>query len=119
MITDVQLIDPIARGFHYAFQVRVTDVEPAFPLGCELKAEVRTHLKAATVAGTLTTAAGTLIRLDDDTVELRMTGSITARLDNSSAVLDLVRTDLTPDAWLGVQVVLPVVQPVTAPDAGA
>ncbi len=62
----------------------------------------------------LSTEDGTIVRIDDDTIEVKIPGSATALLTNTSAQLDIVRTDPSPDEWLGLQVSLPVVQPVTA-----
>lgn len=109
-------VPPIAAGYAYAIQVRVTGAgEPLFPLGSALRADVRAYVGAREPAGTLTSEDGTLVRVDDDTVELRLSGEVTGRIGNSSAVLDLVRTDVSPDQWVGVQVQLPVVEPVTQP----
>ena len=119
MANDVQSVPPIARGFFFALRVNVTGGDPAFPAGCQIKADVRDYAGAPVLAGTLTTGDGTILRIDDNTVEMHMTHAITAALGNTSATVDFVRTDLTPDAWIGVQIVLPVVKPVTLPDAGA
>jgi hypothetical protein len=78
-----------------------------------LLADVAVFLGGPAVAS-LSTEAGTIVRIDDDTIEVTIPGAATALLTNTSAQLDIVRTDPSPDEWLGLQVSLPVVQPVTA-----
>jgi hypothetical protein len=115
--TTTQTVAAIARGYPYKMRLWVSPVsegEPRpFPEGCSLLADVAVFLGGPAVAS-LSTESGTIVRIDDDTIELTIPGAATALLTNTSAQLDLVRTDPTPDEWLGLQVSLPVVQPVTA-----
>ncbi|MBD8549498.1 hypothetical protein [Sphingomonas sp. CFBP 8764] len=48
------------------------------------------------------------------TVDLHLSPALTAAIDNNSAVLDFARLDVTPAVWIGVQIKLPVIEPVTA-----
>jgi hypothetical protein len=114
----VQYVPPIARGYHYPVDVGLDAA--LFPEGCKLRAEIRNFVGAGGMpAGTLTTEDGGITRLDDQTIRLDIKGEMTGRLTNSTAVLDVVRTDLSPDEWLPFQITLPVVKPVTAPGADA
>lgn len=114
-----QEVVPVARGYAYPFRLKVAGPEPIFPVGSTFRAELRPYPGAATAAGVLTTASGTLARIDDETLEVRLTAAMTAAFRNTVVYLDLVRTDPSPDVWVGVQLRLPVVVPITQPDAGA
>jgi hypothetical protein len=118
-VATIQFVPPVGAGFHYRIRLRATGDAPAFPVGCELRAEVRAFSKAAELAGTLTTQAGTILRIDDDTIELNFPGTVTGAIGNSTLTFDLVRTDPSPDIWMGIAVRLPVSQPVTRPGADA
>lgn len=113
-----QTVVPIAKGYAYRTRLRVTGGEPVFPAGCELRAEVRPYVGSAKLAGTLSTVDGTITRVDDEMVELRLSGTITGAL-GSVAHLDIARVDVSPDEWIGVQVQIPVVIPITVPGADA
>jgi hypothetical protein len=110
---------PVAVGFAYPLRIRAAGETPAFPAGCAIVAEVRAFAGAAELAGTLSTAGGSLVRIDDDTIELRMPSAITAALGNDTVALDFVRVDVSPDVWLGIQITLPVVKTVTRPGPDA
>lgn len=112
-----QSVAPIAKGYAYAIRVRVTGDEPVFPVGCSVRTELRDYAGANALAAALSTVDGSIVRIDDDTVELRIPGEGTAKIGNSTATFDLVRSDLQPEVWLGVQVTLPVMTPVTEPAA--
>jgi hypothetical protein len=114
MMATTQPVLPVAKGYAYAVRVRVTGGDPAFPLGCVLRADVRAYVGATEVAGSLSTADDTLVRIDDMTVDLHLPPALTAAIDNNSAVLDFARLDVTPVVWIGVQIKLPVIEPVTA-----
>lgn len=112
-----QGVEPIAKGYAYAIRLHVTDDEPVFPVGSSVRAELRDYAGANALAGALSTSDGSIVRIDDDTIELRISGDTTGRLSNSVAVFDLVRADLQPEVWIGVKVTLPVATPVTRPAA--
>ena len=56
---------------------------------------------------------------DDATIEIELDDQITARLENTTVSLDLVRTDVAPERYLGILIQLPVVRPVTQPKSAA
>jgi hypothetical protein len=120
MAGPVQTVRPIAPGYAYSLRVRVTGEDgPVFPAGCALRADLRDSPGAPRAAASLGTADGSIVRVDDDTVQIDIEGEGTAGLTDKTAALDLVRTDTDPDQWLGVQVILPVVRPVTLPEPEA
>jgi hypothetical protein len=115
--TTTQNIAAIARGYPYKARLWVRpdadgETQP-FPEGCTLLADIALFVGGPAVA-TLSTEDGTITRIDDDTVEVSIPGAATALLTNTTAQLDLVRTDPSPDEWLGLRVQLPVEQPITA-----
>ncbi len=110
-----QLIHPIPQGYAYALRVRITGGDPAFPAGCVVRADVRASVDIAGIAGSLSTEDGSLVRIDDDTIEMRLTPAMTLAIANEFAVVDFARIDLSPPLWVGVFIQLPVIVPVTAP----
>lgn len=120
MRTTVQPVPPIGRGYPYSFRLACpaeSDVVP-FPAGCTLLADVALYAGAPAVAS-LSSEGGSIERIDDTTVLLRLSGADTDLLTNTTVVLDLVRTDPSPDEWLGIKVQLPVERPVTAARVGS
>ncbi|WP_203310511.1 hypothetical protein [Sphingomonas beigongshangi] len=113
----IQSVPPIAAGYAYRVRLQVTGEDPVFPVGCRLRAQVRPFVGSTHVAGTLTTENGGITRIDDQTVELELPEALTANIDNDAAWLDLARADLDPDEWIPVQIKLPVITPVTEPEA--
>ncbi|MGR6327710.1 hypothetical protein ACU5AX_01455 [Sphingomonas sp. XXL09] len=113
----IQSVPPIAAGYSYRVRLQVTGEEPVFPLGCRLRAQVRPYVGSPDVAGTLTTENGGITRIDDSTVELDLPEGLTSNIGNDAAWLDLARADLDPDEWIPVQIKLPVLVPVTEPEA--
>ena len=107
-----QQVPPIARGYHYALQLAVrTDDDGPFPAGAALVAQLRDY--DGPLAGELSTASGSLFRVDDHHLELQVPAAVTARLGNTSAVIDIARTDEGEPDWLDISLRLPVVLPVT------
>lgn len=110
---------PIARGYPETVKVTVTDFGGGapFPEGCALEVQFREYVGAPTVLATCSTLNGKLTRVDDDTVLLKLDRDDTAAMEGQ-VVADIVRTDLTPDEYLGVQMFIPVVKPATVTVAG-
>lgn len=108
---------PIARGYPYDIVLTVDPVisgsPPAFPAGCGLMADIADY-PGGPALGTLTTANGSIERLADNQIAVHIPASVTQAITNTNAVFDLVRTDVSPDVWLGVRVQLAVEPPVTA-----
>lgn len=100
-------------GYEWRQRVQVTATPPRFPVGVALLAQPRTAVGDANALVTLSTADGTLVRIDDDTIEIIIAGSVSAAWRSSVVVLDVVRTDLTEPQHCGFRLRIPVVQPVT------
>lgn len=118
-MTTVHQAQPIAAGYAYGIRLQLDGGTPAFPNGCALRAEVRDYAGAPTLAGVLTSESGMVSVVDPQTVELFMSAALTGALSRQTCAIDLVRTDLSPARWVGVQLALPVVTTVTRSDADA
>lgn len=83
--------------------------------GAEFKADVRVaNPISGTPLETLTTADGTIARVDDDTIELTIPGTSSATWSAGIVALDVVRTDGVEPAHLGFTLYIPVTLPVTS-----
>jgi hypothetical protein len=101
----------IMIGYEYRLQLEAE--ADLFPEGAVFAGQVRNAVTAATVMAELSNAAGSVLRVDGRTLEIVLTPDVTVNLAPGGIVLDLVRTDLTPDRHLGFVLEIPVVLPVT------
>ncbi len=111
MTTSLQEGPVILIGYEYRLQLQA-DAD-LFPEGASFVGQVRSAITAATTLAELSTAAGSILRMDGRTLEIVLTPDVTASLSPGGILLDLVRTDLTPDRHLGFVLEIPVVLPVT------
>jgi hypothetical protein len=101
----------ILIGYEYRLQLQAE--ADLFPEGASFVGQVRSAITAATMVAELSTAAGNVLRVDGRTLEIVLTPDVTVNLAPGGIVLDLVRTDLTPDRHLGFVLEIPVALPVT------
>ena len=111
MTTSLQEGPVILIGYEYRLQLQAE--ADLFPEGASFAGQVRSAISAATMVAELSTAAGSVLRVDGRTLEIVLLPDVTASLAPGGIVLDLVRTDLTPDRHLGFVLEIPVVLPVT------
>lgn len=111
MTTSVVEGPAIIIGYEYRLQIEAES--DLFPLGASFAGQLRTKVSAVAPVTTLTSGNGGVTRLTDRILELVVPSVATADLSPGSAVLDLVRTDLTPPRHLAFLLEIPVVQPVT------
>ena len=98
-------------GYEYRLQIEAeTDL---FPAEAQLTGQLRSKVSATAVLATLSTANGRIRRMSVRRLELVIPPEATAILSPGSAVLDLVRTDLTPPRHLAFLLEIPVIRPVT------
>lgn len=101
----------IIIGYEYRLQIEAeTDL---FPGVAQLTGQLRSKVSSAQVLATLSTGNGGIRRVAIRALELVIPPEVTATLSPGSAVLDLVRTDLTPPRHLAFLLEIPVVRPVT------
>ncbi len=111
MTLSVQEGPVILIGYEYRLQLQAE--ADLFPDGVSFAGQVRSAISAATVVAELSSAAGSVLRVDVRTLEIVLAPEVTANLVPGMVVLDLVRTDLTPDRHLGFVLDVPVALPVT------
>lgn len=101
----------IIAGYEYRLQIEADS--DLFPAGAAFAGQLRTKVSGTTIVATLSTANGGLVRRSDTLLELVVPPEATGHLLPGSAVVDLVRTDLSPPRHLAFLLEIPVVQPVT------
>lgn len=111
MTTSLQEGPVILIGYEYRLQLQAE--ADLFPEGASFAGQMRSAISATVVLAALSSAAGSVRRVDDRTLEIILAPAITGALTPGTVVLDLVRTDLTPDRHLGFLLEIPVVLPVT------
>jgi hypothetical protein len=111
MTTSLQEGPVILIGYEYRLQLEAE--ADLFPEDASFVGQVRSAITAATVMAELSSAAGSVLRVDDHTLEIVLAPEVTANLVPGMVVLDLVRTDLSPDRHLGFLLEIPVALPVT------
>ena len=111
MTLSVQEGPVILIGYEYRLQLQAEAV--LFPDGAQFVGQLRASITAASVLAELSSSTGSILRLDDRTIEIILAPALTAGLSPGGIVLDLVRTDLTPDRHLGFLLEIPVALPVT------
>lgn len=111
MITSLQEGPVILIGYEYRLQLQAE--ADLFPDGASFAGQMRSAISAAAVLADLSSAAGSVRRVDGRTLEIILAPAITGVLTPGTVVLDLVRTDLTPDRHLGFLLEIPVMLPVT------
>jgi len=109
----VSVVDGPAIIIGYEYRLQIEAESDLFPVEATFAGQLRTKLTAAAVVATLTSANGTLQRRSDQVLEIVVPPAATAALGPGTAVLDLVRTDLTPPRHLAFMLEIPVIQPVT------
>jgi len=111
MTTSLQEGPVILIGYEYRLQLQAE--ADLFPEGASFAGQVRSAITTATILAELSSAAGSVLRVDDRTLEIILAPALTAGLVPGAVVLDLVRTDLEPDRHLGFVLEIPVALPVT------
>lgn len=97
----------------YEYRLHLEAEADLFPEGASFVGQVRSTIGATTPVAELSSVAGSVLRVDNRTLEIVLAPDVTASLAPGGVVLDLVRTDLTPDRHLGFLLEIPVVLPVT------
>ena len=76
-------------GYEYALQLAVD--APVFAQGASFAAQIRARLSATKPIATLSSAGGTLIRMGDTLLVLRIPTEVFAQMTPGSVLLDVVR----------------------------
>ena len=97
----------------YAYRLRLEAEGVLFPEGAVFVGQVRQSPRATEVLATLSSANGGLVRVSDHALDLQIVASDTAGMEVGSVVIDVVRTDVSPELHLGFALEIPVLLPVT------
>ena len=109
----VSVLDGPAIIIGYEYRLQIEAESGLFLAQARFAGHLRAKVSASAVLATLTTANGGLLRRSDTVLELIIPPEATEHLSPGSAVVDLVRTDLSPPRHLAFLLEIPVVQPVT------
>ena len=110
-----QAVPPVPIGYPWSMRIQLvsSNPDPIFPVGVEITGHIRKEVDDDTILATLTTADGSVVRVDDNTIELSLTADASAAWEPCQWVCDLVRTDTDPDEFLGITINHTAILPVT------
>lgn len=111
---------PLWRGFDWrspelVFVTAGTPSQPLFPGTARFRGAVKTTVHDAQALALLTTEQGHLLVTAAGTLVILLPGTMTAAWRPGTVVLDLVRTDVSPQQHLGTLVNVTILQPPSAP----
>jgi hypothetical protein len=110
MAISVQEGPLVARGYPYSLQIEAEN--PMFSAAHTYKAQVRAKPDATSVLAELTTGSG-ITFISTKALTLAIAANATASFPLGEVWLDIVRTDVTPNLYMGFQFSIPVILPVT------
>jgi len=103
----------IQTGCEWRLKIKVTSsaLDP-FPVTAKFVAQVRDDPDSP-VKTTISTDLGTIIRSDENTIELHLKGEDTEAWAAGTVVMDVIRTDLAEHVHLGFDLEIPVKRTIT------
>ena len=101
----------ILIGYEYRLQLQAE--ADLFPETATFTGQLRRTVSDSTVLATISSENGGVLCRDARRLEIVLPPEVTASLSPGSVVLDLVRTDVSPDQHLGFLLDIPVSLPVT------
>lgn len=104
----------IQTGCEWRLKIKiVSSALETFPSTATFSASIRKNDADGDVLTTLSTAAGSVIRVDGNTIELVLSGPDTEAWTSGTVVMDVIRTDLTQKIHLGFDLEIPVKRSIT------
>ena len=100
----------VAQGYPYS--LRIEAELPLFSASHSYRAQVRAKPAATAVLAEITSASG-ISFVSPNSVDLLIPASSTASFPLGEVWIDMVRTDVTPNLFMGFQLSIPVILPVT------
>jgi hypothetical protein len=97
----------------YTYRLQIETEAALFPSQGLFEADIRGKPSDPFALTTLTSAEGTLSRISDTRVEIKIPSTATARFTKGSVMIDLVRRDLPDPLHLGFSLEIPVHLPIT------
>lgn len=103
----------IQTGCEWRLKIKiVSSAIAAFSVGAAFTAHIRDTIDGPEKA-VLSTASGTITRIDGNTLEFVIGQAVTADWSEGSVIMDVIRTDLTAKIHLGFDLVIPVKRSIT------
>lgn len=104
----------IQTGCEWRLKIKInSSALEVFSASARFTAQIRRKASDETALATLTSAAGSISRVDGTSLELVLDGAITQNWSEGVVVMDIVRTDLTRKVHLGFDLEIPVKRSVT------
>lgn len=103
----------IVAGYDWTIRLRLDSETASFPEGSTYVAQVRRAPHVSEVLATMSSADGTIDRVDGNTLDLTLRGSDSEGWPERKAYIDIVRTDIDPPQHLGFRLTVPVKLPIT------
>lgn len=110
MAVSVQEGPLVAQGYPYTLRIEA-DL-PLFSAAHAYKVQARAKPSASAVLAEITSASG-VVFVSENAIELTFPGTATASFPLGEVWFDMIRTDVTPNLFMGFQVAVAVIQPVT------
>ncbi|MDR3502866.1 MAG: hypothetical protein P4L79_09810 [Legionella sp.] len=103
----------IVPGYPWTLTLSIQANTPYFSNTATYFSYVKQTSDYSTVLAKLSTANGNFVAVDTQNLIVTIPGTLTANLNVSQIVFDLIRTDVSPHAYVGLKLTVPVEQPVT------
>lgn len=104
----------IQTGCEWRLKIKITSSALAvFPTTAKFSATIRKDSADGVELVTLSSEAGSIMRVDGNTIELLLKGTDTANWSAGTVVMDVIRTDLTQKIHLGFDLEIPVKRTIT------
>ncbi|OCP21882.1 MULTISPECIES: hypothetical protein [unclassified Ensifer] len=103
----------ITAGYDWAIQLGFDKSPITFPANATFTAHVRRDPNAEDILATLTTANGSITRISEKILQLRLPGSMSIGWPERTAYIDMVRTDSGLKQHLGFMLTVPVRRAIT------
>lgn len=110
MAISVQEGPLVAQGYPYT--LRIESEKPMFSASHAYKAHVRAKPASTILLAEVTSGSG-IAFVSDRALDITIAGNATASFPLGEVWIDIVRTDVTPNLYMGFQFSVPVIQPVT------
>jgi hypothetical protein len=103
----------ITAGYDWSIRLSFANSAISFPANATFTSQVRRDPDVDDIIATLTTANGGIVRIDSQTLEIRISGAASTGWPNRIAYIDVVRTDTNPKQHLGFELRVPVRRAIT------
>lgn len=103
----------IQTGCEWRLKIKiVSSALVSFPTSARFSAQIR-DTPEGPIKATLSSASGTITRVDGNSLELLLNGTVTADWKEGKVLMDIIRTDLPQKIHLGFDLEIPVKRTIT------